>query len=64
MDFQVFKLSFSKREETTREGRKLVSDRIPIKMSKENNFFVVVVIVQLSMLQGDVAWVNNYFKDI
>lgn len=60
----MFKLSFSKREETTREGRKLVSDRIPIKMSKENNFFVVVVIVQLSMLQGDVAWVNNYFKDI
>lgn len=61
----MFKLSFSKREETTREGRKLVSDRIPIKMSKENNFFVVVVvIVQLSMLQGDVAWVNNEFKDI
>lgn len=62
MDFQVFKLSLSKPEETTTEGRKLVSDRIPIQMSKKNNF--VVVIVQLSMLQGDVAWVNNEFKDI
>lgn len=61
----MFKLLLSKPEETTRESRKLASDRIPISMSKENNFVVVVVfIVQLSMLKGDVAWVNNEFKDI